>query len=179
MACNCNNTDGTCSGECGCTDITLPVGKQGKPGTDGLDGTDGDDGVSVTNAEVNSSDDLIITLSNGQTINAGNVGSGTALKKYKEDVAVPSGVDGFTHTITKTQLENCGLLQEAPCGHVNTRIDDCIIEVWSFSNPNGASLRQPQDRYQTFINSSGDLVLNLSASAEGGIVSNYRIVIIG
>lgn len=51
-------------------------GIQGLPGNDGVDGTDGTDGVdgiSITNAVVNGSGNLIITLSNGGTIDAGDV----------------------------------------------------------------------------------------------------------
>lgn len=56
-----------------------PEGDQGPPGNDGTDGTDGapgadgTDGVSITGAVVNGSGDLIISLSTGGTVNAGNV----------------------------------------------------------------------------------------------------------
>ena len=48
-------------------------GVDGTDGTDGTDGIDGVDGVSVVNTEIDSNSDLIITLSDGSTLNAGSV----------------------------------------------------------------------------------------------------------
>lgn len=48
----------------------------GATGATGQDGQDGADGVSVTNAEINAQGHLIITLSNGQQIDAGQVSGG-------------------------------------------------------------------------------------------------------
>lgn len=45
----------------------------GIDGAPGRDGTDGTDGVSVTNVALNSSGHLIVTLSNGNTVDAGKV----------------------------------------------------------------------------------------------------------
>lgn len=59
--------------------FTLPAGPQGiqgiqgPAGEDGQDGTDGEDGVSVTEAHINTSNHLILTLSNGNTIDAGKL----------------------------------------------------------------------------------------------------------
>lgn len=65
--------------------INLPAGPQGKPGINGQDGKDGKDGadgapgepgtpgVSVIDASIDANNDLIITLSSGEIINAGNV----------------------------------------------------------------------------------------------------------
>jgi hypothetical protein len=50
-----------------------PQGERGKAGKDGDDGRDGKDGVDITGANVDSSGRLILTLSNGKTINAGYV----------------------------------------------------------------------------------------------------------
>lgn len=54
--------------------FTLPAGPQGIQGPAGTDGQDGADGVSVTNAEIDASGHLILTLSNGNTIDAGATG---------------------------------------------------------------------------------------------------------
>ena len=51
--------------------FTLPAGPQGIQGPAGADGADG---VSVTNAEIDASGHLILTLSNGNTIDAGATG---------------------------------------------------------------------------------------------------------
>lgn len=53
-----------------------PVTIKGADGTNGTNGTNGADGVSVTNATINASGHLIITLSNTNTIDAGLVSSG-------------------------------------------------------------------------------------------------------
>ena len=64
--------------------ITLPKGDKGdtgEPGEPGEQGEPGDDGVSVSNVTVNASNHLIVTLSNGTTIDAGeiNVTSGVVI----------------------------------------------------------------------------------------------------
>jgi hypothetical protein len=48
-------------------------GKPGKDGVDGRDGVDGQDGVSVVNAYLDFDNSLVIELSNGRQINAGEV----------------------------------------------------------------------------------------------------------
>lgn len=48
-------------------------GTDGRDGTDGAPGRDGTDGVSVTHVAVNSSGHLIVTLSNGNTVDAGKL----------------------------------------------------------------------------------------------------------
>ena len=48
-------------------------GSDGKDGKDGKDGQEGLDGVSVTDAKVDFDDSLVFTLSNGKTINVGEV----------------------------------------------------------------------------------------------------------
>lgn len=55
------------------TTFNVTNGQNGTNGTDGRDGTDGTDGVSVTNVAINSSGHLIVTLSNGNTVDAGKV----------------------------------------------------------------------------------------------------------
>lgn len=47
----------------------------GKDGTNGTDGAPGADGISVSNVSINASNHLIITLSNGTTVDAGTVPS--------------------------------------------------------------------------------------------------------
>ena len=48
-------------------------GATGPAGADGTDGTDGADGVSITGATINASNHLILTLSDGNTIDAGEI----------------------------------------------------------------------------------------------------------
>lgn len=55
------------------TTFNVTNGRNGTNGTDGRDGTDGSDGVSVVSVTINASDHLIITLSNGNTQDAGRI----------------------------------------------------------------------------------------------------------
>ena len=64
-------------------------GDKGDNGADGTDGTDGADGVSVTNAVINSSGELVLTLSSGNTLNAGAA-------KGEAGAAGEKGNDGHT-----------------------------------------------------------------------------------
>lgn len=48
-------------------------GEQGPAGQNGTNGTNGTDGVSITNVSVNASNHLIVTLSSGSTIDAGEI----------------------------------------------------------------------------------------------------------
>ena len=48
-------------------------GKDGTNGTNGIDGIDGKDGIGITNAEINNSGELILTYSNGTSVNLGKV----------------------------------------------------------------------------------------------------------
>ena len=66
-------------------------GKDGTNGTNGIDGTNGKDGIGITNAEINTSGELILTYSNGTSANLGKVvGSdgkdGADLSKEVEDI---------------------------------------------------------------------------------------------
>jgi hypothetical protein len=55
------------------TTFNVTNGQNGTNGTDGRDGTDGSDGVSVVSVTINASDHLIVTLSNGNTQDAGRI----------------------------------------------------------------------------------------------------------
>lgn len=48
-------------------------GKDGTNGTNGIDGTNGKDGIGITNAEINTSGELILTYSDGKSANLGKV----------------------------------------------------------------------------------------------------------
>jgi len=65
-------------------------GKDGVNGTDGKDGLDGKDGIGVDSAEITSEGELVITYSNGQKSNLGNV-IGAAGKDGSDG---KDGVDG-------------------------------------------------------------------------------------
>lgn len=51
-----------------------PAGPRGAPGAAGVDGANGMDGVGIAAAAVDAAGDLIVTLTDGTTVNAGGVG---------------------------------------------------------------------------------------------------------
>lgn len=70
-------------------------GINGKDGKNGRDGVDGKDGLGIVNAHINDRGRLIITLSNGESIDAGYVGTGDFKTDY--DLAVEAGYDKTIH----------------------------------------------------------------------------------
>lgn len=67
--------------------MTFPTPADGKDGVDGKDGANGKDGVSITDIDINEDNELICTLSNGSTINAGKFsdsGAEISLEEYNK-----------------------------------------------------------------------------------------------
>ena len=64
--------DGT-NGSQGPQGLTGATGPQGPQGASGTNGTNGTDGISIVDTQINSDGDLIVTLSSGDTINAGHL----------------------------------------------------------------------------------------------------------
>lgn len=60
-------------GEQGIQGIQGEKGQNGKDGTNGTNGIDGKDGIGITNAEINASGELILTYSDGKSVNLGKV----------------------------------------------------------------------------------------------------------
>lgn len=60
-------------GEQGIQGIQGEKGQNGKDGTNGTNGIDGKDGIGITNAEINNSGELILTYSDGKSVNLGKV----------------------------------------------------------------------------------------------------------
>ena len=57
-------------------------GKQGDHGADGSDGSDGNDGVSITEASIDFDNHLVIKLSDGSEIDAGEIKGGSGGDQY-------------------------------------------------------------------------------------------------
>ena len=53
--------------------LSLQLGRPGNDGKNGADGLPGKDGVGIKSVEIDSNGDLIVTLTNGQTCNAGSI----------------------------------------------------------------------------------------------------------
>ena len=127
----------------------------GANGNDGNDGNDGSDGISVSTATVNTDGELIITLSNDVSINAGHV----------------KGADGTSITI-KGQFVNTSFLPNS-----NQKIGDCYLingHLWIYTNSNDSNavngfadagnIQGPAGRgiSQLNINSNGELIVTYS-----------------
>lgn len=132
-------------------------GEKGEAGTAGPQGNDGEDGVSVTSASVNDSGHLIITLSNGQNLDAGLV----------------KGADGTSINI-KGDLSSSADLPNS-----GQQIGDCYLisgDLWVYTNStesgsvngfkNAGTIQGPAGRGITAvnINASGQLVITYSDS---------------
>jgi hypothetical protein len=71
-------------------------GKDGKAGAAGKDGVDGDDGVSVVDAKIDFDSSLVLTLSNGNEIDCGQIiGPDNA-----QSIVINSGGSGTSQAIT-------------------------------------------------------------------------------
>lgn len=75
-------------GEKGEQGVQGEKGQNGKDGINGANGIDGEDGIGITNAEINVSGELILTYSNGKSINLGKVvgKDGADLSNEVEDI---------------------------------------------------------------------------------------------
>lgn len=60
-------------GEQGIQGVQGEKGQNGKDGINGTNGIDGKDGIGITNAEINTSGELILTYSDGKSVNLGKV----------------------------------------------------------------------------------------------------------
>jgi len=72
-------------------------GDTGTPGTPGTPGADGQDGISITNVSIDASNHLICTLSNGTTIDAGEIPGGST-----RIISLASGLSG---TLTQDEYD--------------------------------------------------------------------------
>ncbi|MFM6976284.1 MAG: hypothetical protein ACKOW2_05495, partial [Sphingobacteriaceae bacterium] len=81
-------------GPAGAAGATGPQGPAGANGTNGVDGTNGADGLSVSTAVIDVNGDLILTLSDNSTVNAGSAVGPQGI----QGVQGPAGADGIDGT---------------------------------------------------------------------------------
>ena len=86
------------AGAAGADGAAGAAGTNGTTGTNGTNGTTGTNGVSVTGANVNSNGNLILTLSDSSTINAGSVTS--------------SNINRYAYTVEKTHWHDLNQVNE-------------------------------------------------------------------
>lgn len=84
-------------------------GQNGVDGQDGKDGTNGADGRGITNTEINASGELVLTYSDGSTVNVGAVVGAKGEKGDKGDTGA-TGANGKNYQVeiiesTETTLE--------------------------------------------------------------------------
>ncbi|MNK89199.1 Collagen triple helix repeat protein [compost metagenome] len=72
--------------------VTGAQGPQGNPGVAGADGADGDDGDSITGATIDAQSHLILSLSTGGTLDAGEIGKNNLVDLLDVTIA-PTGAD--------------------------------------------------------------------------------------
>ena len=146
-----------------------PVTIKGANGANGTNGTNGTDGVSVTNATINASGHLILTLSNSNTIDAGLVSSGGG------SGGGSAGADGVgIQSITKTSTS--GLVDTYTITLTNGG-------TYTFTVTNGANGANGTDgadgddgaTFTPSVDSAG----NLSWTNDGGLANPQTVNIKG
>jgi hypothetical protein len=118
-------------------------GKDGKDGTDGVDGTDGAAGVGVEDATVDFDGHLVLTLTNGEEVDAGSV------KELSEDTEKPTNV----YNISMGSLASRADLKNARAKIVTTDHTTGGSEILKVNNGCVINLREyPQDRETVLVN---------------------------
>lgn len=127
--------DGGGVGVDGWTDVGPIRGETGATGAPGTDGTDGADGVSVTNATVNGSGDLIITLSAGGPVNAGHVVGATGATGNTGSAGAPGadGADGTDGAPGAGWQSGSGTPSAAPSNNLVFYLDEATGVVYHWT----------------------------------------------
>ena len=135
-------------------------GDQGLNGTDGKDGTNGTDGVGITDVTLNSDDELVLTFSNGNVINLGNIKGSKGDKGDKGDAGL-NGSDGKDGVgIQNVDVSADGALTV-------TLTNGTVLNLGNIKGADGLGITKAE------INTSGELVLTYS----NGDVKNLGKVI--
>lgn len=118
-------------------------GKDGKDGTDGIDGADGAAGVGVEDATVDFDGHLVLTLTNGEEVDAGSV------KELSEDTEKPANV----YNISMGSLASRADLKNARAKIVTANHTTGGSEILKVNNGCVINLREhPQDRETVLVN---------------------------
>lgn len=156
MSCSCGN----------CTDLLIiPTGATGPAGGTGGTGPAGDAGVSVVGASVDGSGDLILTLSDATTINAGSVigPAGTGISKYTETYVITEDLNKVVHS---SAITTAGV-------SMGTGFSEIILDVF-FQNKSGQWLKLASDQYTAVVDQiSGDITLTMNTSG------TFKVNIVG
>ena len=126
-------------------------GNQGNPGTDGVDGTNGVDGVDVSSATI-TNDELILTLSDASTINAGNVRGPQGIQGIQgiQGVAGPAGptgppgADGIDGTNGTNGTNGTDGADGVDVSSATITNDELILTLSDATTINAGNVRGPQ-----------------------------------
>ena len=137
-------------------DLSGVVGQKGDKGDTGNAGVDGNDGISVTNAAVNGSGNLIITLSDATTVDAGNVrgANGTNGTNGNDGNDGADGVSVTNATVTGANL-------------IITLSNSTTINAGNVQGPQGDVGPQGDGNAgisTAVVNGSGNLIITLNDS---------------
>jgi len=122
-------------------------GKNGKDGTDGIDGADGAAGVGVEDATVDFDGHLVLTLTNGEEVDAGSV------KELSEDTEKPANV----YNISMGSLSSRADLKNARAKIVTSDHTTGGSEILKVTSSVVINLRQhAQDRETVIVNCRTD-----------------------
>ena len=91
-------------------DFTTWVNYFGADGDDGINGTNGTNGISITDVTIDGNNDLIITLSDASTINAGSIAGNLTWTTLTLQNGWVEKADEFAETTPKYAIDNLGFI---------------------------------------------------------------------
>ena len=121
-------------------------GDAGINGTDGINGTNGADGVGITDVTINADNELVLSFSNGNVINLGNIKGSKGDKGDKGDSGL-NGKDGVG--IQNVDVTADGALTV-------TLTNGTVLNLGNIKGADGLGITKAE------INTSGELVLTYS-----------------
>ena len=121
-------------------------GDAGINGTDGINGTNGADGVGITDVTINADNELVLSFSNGNVINLGNIKGSKGDKGDKGDSGL-NGKDGVG--IQNVDVSADGALTV-------TLTNGTVLNLGNIKGADGLGITKAE------INTSGELVLTYS-----------------
>ena len=121
-------------------------GEKGDKGDAGINGTNGADGVGITDVTINADDELVLSFSNGNVINLGNIKGSKGDKGDKGDSGL-NGKDGVG--IQNVDVTADGALTV-------TLTNGTVLNLGNIKGADGLGITKAE------INTSGELVLTYS-----------------
>lgn len=141
-------------------------GDAGINGTDGIDGTNGVDGVGITDVTINADNELVLSFSNGNVINLGNIKGAKGDKGDKGDTGL-KGADGINgiNGVDGVGIQNVDVSADGAL--TVTLTNGTVLNLGNIKGADGLGITKSE------INASGELVLTYS----NGDVKNLGKVI--